>query len=737
MKKNLTSLAFALLLLPAAVFAQAPTPELLYYKFDGTGINIPNLATTPPVGTGTATIVGSQTQGSTGQCGGALIGNGLSSTSEYVNTNWATNLNGTSWTLSFWTSNVPSTTSTYYILGDVNAGGIRVFTGGVAGAGNWILRGGFTDVYANGGASTGPTLTTFVYDMPNNVISSYVNGVLNQTVAQGAVNILGTGPFKVGGYSSSASLPSNSLMDEFRLYNRALSLAEIQSLMIVNTTSTISPVSCTSVYTSPGGNNYSVAGTYMDTIPNVNGCDSVITINLSFIPPVTSSMSVTACNSYTAPSGAQFTLSGTYMDTIPTTTGCDSVITISLTVNSSSISSINPVACGMYTAPSGAMFMASGTYMDTISNVIGCDSVITINLTINQPTSSTISASACGMYIAPSGAMFMSSGMYMDTIANSAGCDSVITINLTVTQSTASSMSAATCTSFIAPSGATYTASGIYTDTIPNMAGCDSVITINLLINQSFSTLTVTSCDTFTAPSGAMYTASGMYMDTIPNMAGCDSVMTINLTVNSSSSSAITATACNNYVAPSGAVYTSSGSYVDVIQNTAGCDSIININLVINTVNTNVTQANAVLTANATGAAYQWINCSTNAIISGATSQSYTATANGNYAVIVTQNSCSDTSACFNVTGIGMEENAFGGKLNIYPNPSKGDFFIDLGDVYTDATIVITDLAGRVVKTQAVNGDKIIPVALNAPAGVYFITVTAENNKAIIKLVKE
>jgi hypothetical protein len=47
------------------------------------------------------------------------------------------------------------------------------------------------------------------------------------------------------------------------------------------TTSTISPTACDS-YTSPSGNyTWSVSNTYMDTIPNVEGCDSVITINLT------------------------------------------------------------------------------------------------------------------------------------------------------------------------------------------------------------------------------------------------------------------------------------------------------------------------------------------------------------------------------------------------------------------------------------------------------------------------
>ncbi|WP_164998501.1 hypothetical protein [Chryseobacterium sp. 3008163] len=34
------------------------TPELLYYKFEGTASSIPNLASNPPAGTQTGEIVG-------------------------------------------------------------------------------------------------------------------------------------------------------------------------------------------------------------------------------------------------------------------------------------------------------------------------------------------------------------------------------------------------------------------------------------------------------------------------------------------------------------------------------------------------------------------------------------------------------------------------------------------------------------------------------------------------------
>ena len=44
---------------------------------------------------------------------------------------------------------------------------------------------------------------------------------------------------------------------------------------------------------------------------------------------------------------------------------------------------------------------------------------------------------------------------------------------------------------------------------------------------------------------------------------------------------------------------------------------------------------------------YQWLDCNNNfEPISGATAQNYTAIDNGNYAVVVNENGCIDTSAC-------------------------------------------------------------------------------------------
>ncbi|MFK7926363.1 MAG: LamG-like jellyroll fold domain-containing protein, partial [Bacteroidia bacterium] len=202
-------------------------PEMMYYKFDGTGTAVNNIASTP-VGTNPATIIGGQTQGPTGQFGNALIGTGGTSTADYVDTGWPTSLSG-DWTISYWVSNIAPSTTLYYIFGDPGAGNFRCFTNGVAGANNWMLRGtGVTDVLVSGGATVAPHVIHFVYDNTVPEIRAYLDGVLVNTVAQTAINLTGAGPFKVGA-STGTGLASGGLMDEFRMYSRALSAAEVSA----------------------------------------------------------------------------------------------------------------------------------------------------------------------------------------------------------------------------------------------------------------------------------------------------------------------------------------------------------------------------------------------------------------------------------------------------------------------------------------------------------------------------
>ncbi|HTF05638.1 MAG TPA: T9SS type A sorting domain-containing protein [Bacteroidia bacterium] len=366
------------------------------------------------------------------------------------------------------------------------------------------------------------------------------------------------------------------------------------------------------------------------------------------------------------------------------------------------------------------------------------DNVVLLGENFCASTTSSITSTTCGPYTAPSGAVFPVSGVYQDIIANVAGCDSVITLNLTINSASTASINPAVCGNYTSPSGNVYAMSGTYMDTIANVSGCDSVITINLTVNNaSLSSMNAVTCGNYTSPSGNVYTTSGTYMDTIPNAAGCDSVITIGLTVNSPTASSNLVFSCFSYTSPEGNVYTASGTYLDTIPNVAGCDSVITLDLTIGTVDVTTTLSGATLQSNASGATYQWIDCANgNAIIPGETNQAFSPSVNGNYAVIVIQAPCVDTSACVIVLSVGINASAQN-EISVAPNPTNGNFTVTQNNAFASATVTVFDVQGKIVAQQSnVSGSNITIDIADQPAGVYFLEIAQDGQVMRTKVVK-
>lgn len=118
------------------------------------------------------------------------------------------------------------------------------------------------------------------------------------------------------------------------------------------------------------------------------------------------------------------------------------------------------------------------------------------------------------------------------------------------------------------------------------------------------------------------------------------------------------------------------GSYGVVVTDATGCSASVSSSITEPAaIDVSVSQNGSDLIANGTGT-YQWIDCATLSPISGETNALFTASTNGDYAVIVTDGPCSDTSACYAVSGIGFDETVV--SVSIYPNPSNGKLNIDL-----------------------------------------------------------
>jgi len=358
------------------------------------------------------------------------------------------------------------------------------------------------------------------------------------------------------------------------------------------------------------------------------------------------------------------------------------------------------------------------------------------------PDSSVDVQTACNSYTWINGVTyFYSNNSDTYTLTNIEGCDSVITLDLTINHPNTGYDVVSACDSYTWINGTTYTATNnSATHTLTNVAGCDSVVTLNLtIINSSTATDIHTACDSYTWIDGNTYTSSNNTATfTLPNIIGCDSIVTLDLTINNSTSFTDVQTACNFYTWIDGNTYTFSNNAATItLTNAAGCDSMITLDLTIDSVSrTMITVNQNTITASSVNGTYQWLDCTNNnAPITNETSSSFTATASGSYAVEISENGCVDTSSCVDVTVVGLNDLSVNDLFTLYPNPTHELFTIQFDAIQTAVEVTVSNVTGQLIHQQEFHNQSILELAIQQPAGIYFVTVQTPEESQTVRLV--
>lgn len=220
--------------------------------------------------------------------------------------------------------------------------------------------------------------------------------------------------------------------------------------------------------------------------------------------------------------------------------------------------------------------------------------------------------------------------------------------------------------------------------------------------------------------------SSGIYQTTLSAANGCDSLISLDLVVLPQIMDTLSITACAQYQLPGGTIVNQSGQYIDTLQSASGCDSILITNLQIDTVNTAIsfTISGNVAMALANNAQYQWFDCDNQQILVGDTNQMLTSPYPGNFAVIISQGNCTDTSDCVFLSDFNLGETGIEG-FEVYPNPTKKE-------LYFSRPIK----AGKLIDAQGrslmdINGESIDLTSFEP--GVYWIWADG----FVVKVVKE
>lgn len=494
----------------------------------------------------------------------------------------------------------------------------------------------------------------------------------------------------------------------------------------------------------------------------VAACDSTVTINLSFLAPIVGTFSASICaNETMVINGTTYNannLSGTEVFVNGAVNGCDSTVTVSLALLPGGVNNLNTTLCaGENLLVNGTTYDAnnlSGTEILTNAAANGCDSVINVALNMLPSMSGAMNQMLCaGSSITVNGTVYDQnnpSGVEVFTNVGPYGCDSTVTINLSFVNAVTNTLNQTLCNGeSILVNGTTYNAAnpnGVETFVGGASTGCDSIVTINLNVLPIISGTENSSicANEGLMVNGTVYDAnnpSGTEVIVSGATNGCDSTVYVNLTILPLASSNENSTICHTgSVTVNGTVYNANnpaGTEIIVGGSANGCDSTVNVNLnVLAAIDISVANNSPTLMANQSGASYQWIDCNNgNAAIAGATAQSFTATSNGNYAVQITVNNCTETSACSLVGNIGLDE-MIESQVHIFPNPSDGLFHIQLDALKEDAMYSVSALDGRLVRNKTSIPAQDFELDLSAePRGVYLLTIEHAQFTQVYRLV--
>jgi hypothetical protein len=380
-------------------------------------------------------------------------------------------------------------------------------------------------------------------------------------------------------------------------------------------------------------------------------------------------------------------------------------------------------------------------YTATVTDANGCTDSETQTISVSAlPTPSAQAFTICfGDFIIVGSNTYNSTGVYTDTFTGINGCDSVVTTTLTVNQEITTQQVFTICNGeSISVGNSTYLLGGTYVDTLTAVNGCDSLVTTTLTINPVFTTnnpIVVCFGETYTI-GDSTYTTSGVYTNLFEAITGCDSTVITNLTILPLNTYSQTINVCfGGSYSIGNNTYTSNGTYIDTLVSAFGCDSIVTTQInVYNQINTATSVNEVTISATATGATYQWINCATNQAIAGATNQTYTATVDGDYAVIITSNGCTDTSACVSVENVSLAENS-SFTFKLYPNPATSNLTIEASSAIE--TIELLDLSGKVIQSETANVNTYTFNVETLSRGMYLVRFTMNGEMVTRQFVKQ
>ena len=164
----------------------------------------------------------------------------------------------------------------------------------------------------------------------------------------------------------------------------------------------------------------------------------------------------------------------------------------------------------------------------------------------------------------------------------------------------------------------------------------------------------------------------------------------------------------------------------------------VHLKVVVNPLTASVIQNNNnVLSTPDQVSSYQWYDCNADTLISGAVSSSFTPSYNGDFAVILRNASCVDTSDCYTYLSVGLDSVNFKDKISFYPNPTRGELNVKFLKEENYIELKVLNIHGQLIQEKVFTNTNHLDFNVAAESGIYFIELTNRaGEKANFKVIK-
>ena len=314
----------------------------------------------------------------------------------------------------------------------------------------------------------------------------------------------------------------------------------------------------------------------------INGCDSIVVLNLIVHPTYNDTIAAEICdNEVYTQYNFNTSEAGYHTQNLQTINGCDSIVVLNLTIHPTfSDTTIAEICSNDRYTRGGFDENTTGVFYRNLQTINGCDSIFVLDLTANPVYLDTIFAEICeGETYENFGFEASNNGIYRQYLETVKGCDSTVVLKLTVHPTYSNDLVVDICEGEeYAYNGNTYNIQGVYQTNYQTIHGCDSVINLRLNVHPKYlQTRYERVClGTDYIDRDFHESEAGIYQVNYQSYRGCDSVIVLDLTVDPVYLDTINALInIGTFYNENGFFENERGTYTQYLSSEYGCDSTI------------------------------------------------------------------------------------------------------------------------------------------------------------------